>query len=332
MAHEIMENDGLVLAGKKAWHGLGIVLPERCDVITALKTAKLEWQVEVCDINPTLADGTPANAGDYRAVIRQDTREMFCSCKSGYRPIQNTEIADLAYEISGFSDRAVETAGSLRNGRRVFFTLALDEIAAASDDIIKPYLFIAAGHDMSMRLTFATIATRVVCANTFAVGMEEGKENCLRIKHTQNAGERMAMVQEWLANPIGQLKNYEQQARMMAETAVSDDQLQAYFTSVWQRIHGKLQVTPKGTSRRERTYENEVGQWLRNFRNDPRQTGLSTGGTLWAAVNSVTQWANHERTVREEEMDPTRRVDSVLFGSGHRVNVAAHDAALALLA
>jgi hypothetical protein len=119
---------------------------------------------------------------------------------------------------------------------------------------------------------------------------------------------------------------------MMAETAVSDDQLQAYFTSVWQRIHGKLQVTPKGTSRRERTYENEVGQWLRNFRNDPRQTGLSTGGTLWAAVNSVTQWANHERTVREEDMDPTRRVDSVLFGSGHRVNVAAHDAALALLA
>jgi phage/plasmid-like protein (TIGR03299 family) len=332
MAHEIMENDGLMLAGTPAWHGLGIVLPERTDVITALKTAKLDWEIEVAEINPVLADGTAVNPGDYRAIVRKDTGEMFAACKKGYRPVQNTEIADLAYEISNYSERAVETAGSLRNGRRVFFTLALDEIAVAADDVVKPYLFIATGHDMGMRLTFATIATRVVCANTFAVGMAEAGENCLRIKHTAAAEKRMQQVQEWLAHPTALLKKYEQQARMMAETPVSDEQLQAYFTSVWQRVNGRLQVTENGESRREKKYESEVGEWLRNFREDSRQTGLSTSGTVWAALNSVTQWANHERTVREEDTDPTRRTDSVLFGSAHRVNVAAHEAAALLVA
>lgn len=331
MAHQIMENDGVMLAGKPAWHGLGTVLPGRCDVITALHTANLNWQVEVAEITPTLADGTVADAGDYRAVVRQDTREMFCSCKKGYRPIQNTEIADLAYEISGFSDRAVETAGSLRNGRRVFFTLALEEISAAADDKIAPYLFIATGHDMSLRLTFATIATRVVCANTFAIGMQEAQDNCLRIKHTASADARMKLVQDWLSTPMQQLKSYETRARNMAVTEVNDEQLQAYFTSVWQRINGRLVVTEDGTSRREKKYETEVGQWLRNFREDSRQTGVSTSGTVWAALNSVTQWANHERTVREEDTDPTRRIDSVLFGSAHRVNAAAYDAAVALV-
>lgn len=330
MAHEIMENDGLMLAGTPAWHGLGIVLPERTDAMTALQTAKLDWEIEVADLCPTLADGSAVNAGDFRAIVRKDTCEMFGACKKGYTPVQNREIAELAYEISNFSERAVETAGSLRNGRRVFFTLALDQIEVAQDDHVKPYLFIATSHDMSMRLTFATTFTRVVCANTWRAAMQEVGDECLQIKHTPNADARIKQVQDWLKNPVALAKKYEQQARMMAETPVSDEQLQAYFTSVWQRINGRLQVTENG-SRRETKYENEVAQWLRNFREDARQTGVSTSGTVWAALNSVTQWANHERSVRQEQLDATRRLDSVLFGTAHNVNVAAHEAALALV-
>ena len=50
MAHLITETDGLMLAGQPAWHGLGTVLPERTDARTALKVAKLDWQVEVAPI------------------------------------------------------------------------------------------------------------------------------------------------------------------------------------------------------------------------------------------------------------------------------------------
>jgi len=329
--HEITETDGLVLAGQRAWHGLGTVLPERCDAITAMKTAGLEWQIEVAEFEATLASGEKVDCGDYRTVVRSDTREIFATCKKGYKPIQNTDLFDLAYEISSFSDRAVETAGSLRGGRRVFCLLAMDEIVAASDDKVQPYLFICSGHDLSLQLTIGAIATRVVCANTMAIGLSEMGDNSLRIKHTSSAEKRIQMVSEWLATPSAMLKKYENAVQRMAETPMSDDQLQAYFTSVWQRINGRLVVTEHG-SRRETKFENEVGQWLKNFREDERQTGVSTSGTVWSAVNAVTQWANHEKTVREEDTDPTRRVESVLFGSASRVNDAAHAAAEMLVA
>lgn len=330
MAHHITPNDGLMLAGKTAWHGLGTVLPERCDAIKAMQVAGLDWEVAVAPITATLDDGTQIDGGDYRAVIRKDTGEMFSTCKKGYRPIQNRDLFDLAYEISAFSDKAVETAGSIRGGRRVFCLMAMDQIAAASDDLVQPYLFIGAGHDGGMPVTMGGIVTRVVCANTFALALSEMGDNCLRIKHTASSDQRLQLIRDWLANPINAVANYEQSARRMAETEITEEQLQAYFTSVWQRINGKLMVTEKG-SRRETKFEKEVGQWLANFREDPRQTGVSTSGTVWAAVNAVTQWANHERSVRGVEEDSTRRLDSVLFGSGHRVNAAAHDAAFALI-
>jgi hypothetical protein len=110
--------------------------------------------------------------------------------------------------------------------------------------------------------------------------------------------------------------------------------LQAFFTSVWQRANGKL--TPEdiknSKSRRAQKYQGEVSQWLANFRDDARQTAQSTSGTVWAALNAITQYANHERTVRNEKQDASRRVDSVLFGTAGDLNKAAYDAAVALVA
>jgi len=110
--------------------------------------------------------------------------------------------------------------------------------------------------------------------------------------------------------------------------------MQAYFTSVWQRVNGRLNPTAAGNkpSRREGRFVTEVAGWVDNFRNHRFQTGLSTAGTVWAALNSVTQWVNHDRTVREEARDASRRTDAVMFGSGAEVQRAAYDAAVALLA
>lgn len=334
MAHRIESSDHLMLAGQPAWHGLGTVLPERTDARTALKVARLDWQVEVAPITATLTNGAQVDGGDNRLVVRADTGEAFAACKDGYTPIQNAEIAELAYEVSAQSERAVETAGSIRGGRRVWFLLDMGTIYAAADDKVKPYLFICAGHDLTLSLTLGSIATRVVCANTYAIAMREINGDSVKIKHTASAAERLTRVREWLAGPTASIKAYGENAIRMAEQGVTDEQLQAYFTSVWQRANGKLTAedikNPK--SRRSQKYAGEVAQWLANFRDDKRQTAQSTSGTVWAALNAITQYANHERTVRNEKQDATRRLDSVLFGTAGDLNRAAYDAAVALVA
>ena len=334
MAHEITATDGLMLAGQRAWHGLGTVLPERTDAMTALEVAKLDWKVEVAPIVAQLADGRQVEGGEHCAVVRSDTGEMFATCKSGYTPIQNRDIAELAMEVSQQSQRAVESAGSVRGGRRVWILLDMGTIFAASDDKIKPYLFIGAGHDRKMALTIGCIATRVVCANTFAIALSEMSTESLKIRHNASASERMAEVRHWLETPTSIFRGYGEKVVQLAETPITDEQLQAYFTSVWQRINGPLTSDDIANekSRRANNYAKEVGMWLRNFRDDKRQTGVSTSGTIWSALNSVTQWAQHEQTIRKESTGDNLRTNSVLFGSAADINKPAHDAAFALIA
>lgn len=331
--HEITKTDGIMLAGQPAWHGLGTVLPTRTDAFTALQTARLNWEVEVAEISATLKSGAVVTGGANRVVVRSDTGEVFATCKAGYRPIQNVDLAELAYEISNASECAVETAGSIRGGRKVWFLLDMGTVYAAADDKIKPYLFICTAHDLSMPLEIGAITTRVVCANTMRIALRELDQKCIRIKHTAAAETRVAMVKDLLQKPMEELRVFGTKATQMAEQGISDEQLQAYFTSVWQRANGALtqQDVADPESRRSQRYLQEVTQWLKNFRDDARQTGVSTKGTVWAAMNSVTQYANHERTVRNETEDPTRRLDSVLFGTAADLNKSAYDAAVALL-
>lgn len=332
MAHEITANDGIVLARKGAWHGLGTVLPESCDALAALDHARMNWEVEVCEFSATTRDGSQVGCGDHRAVVRSDTQEVFATCNSGYTPIQNAEIAQLAYDLSAASNRAVETAGSIRGGRKVWFLLDMGTIFAASDDKVKPYLFLGASHDLTMSLTVGSIATRVVCANTMAIAMREMSEGALKIRHTETASTRVEKIKDWLTTPKQSILNYGNAAVKMAETGISDDQIQSFFTSVWQKAYGKLtEADIKGDTRRSTVFQKEVGMWLRNFKLDHRQTSVSTSGSVWAALNAVTQYANHEKTVRMESQDGSRRQEAVLFGAGAKLNQHAFDSALALI-
>ncbi len=46
MAHEITQNDGLVLNKRSAWHNLGTIVDKAPTIDEALKIAKLDWTVD----------------------------------------------------------------------------------------------------------------------------------------------------------------------------------------------------------------------------------------------------------------------------------------------
>jgi phage/plasmid-like protein (TIGR03299 family) len=331
MAHGITSTDGLMLAGTPAWHGLGTVLPERCSAFEALDVAKMNWTVQVCPFTCDM-NGQEVFGGDFRAVIREDTKEVFATCSSDYRAIQNADIADMAYEISNQSGRAVESAGSIRGGRKVWFLLDMGTIYAAQDDKVKPYLFFGASHDLSMSLTVGTIATRVVCANTFKIALSEMGDNALKIRHTLSASDRVQRIKDMLTQPQQSVKAFADDVVRMVDAPITDDQIQSFFTSVWQKAYGKLtEADIKGDTRRATVFQKEVGTWLRNFKIDHRQTSVSTSGSVWSAFNAITQFANHEKTVRMEREDGTRRKESVLFGTSAKLNSVAYQSAMALV-
>jgi hypothetical protein len=147
MAHEITNTDGMVLAGKQAWHGLGTVVEEAPTPYQALHLAGINWNVIEAPLSATTFttddDGmeTPVRVQvpDRKCLLRDDTNEVLGIVSERYEVIQNREIADLIYEVATDDEITVESAGSLAGGKRIFFlchlgTFGLDH----GDDTVKP--------------------------------------------------------------------------------------------------------------------------------------------------------------------------------------------------
>ncbi len=199
MAHEISEVDELALAVRPAWHGLGKVLPRRMSPMEALEAAGLDWDVRTLEMRPfTRSDdrlvdvvdqtGAPVTCGHHRAIVRRDTLETLGTVTNGWSPIQNRAIARFLQNLTdtGIFGTAhpIETAGSIRRGRRVWFLLvcgarALEVFGGA--DVRLDTVLASVGHDGTAALDFRPTGVRVVCANTY--GEAERGAVTLKFRH-----------------------------------------------------------------------------------------------------------------------------------------------------
>jgi hypothetical protein len=72
--------------------------------------------------------------------------------------------------------------------------------------------------------------------------------------------------------------------------------------------------------------------WRTNLWADTKQTGMRSAGSLWSAVNAITQWVDHERTVKGEDTNDSLRLESNLFGVGSTIKEKAYATAEAWMA
>lgn len=339
MAHMIESTDGLVLAGEKAWHGLGIVLPQRPTVQEAVEVAKLGWRVETCPLTAHgvgSLDGENVPADGWRAIVRADTRTVFGCATDGYTAVQNGELAQFALDLAGSADAKVETAGSLRGGRDVFFLLPTGEIrvGAKGADVVKRYALLHASHDTSGSVNLIATDIRTVCANTLVQGLAGG--GGFRSKHTANVHARMSDAVASFRRIVEGGHKRAEAVQALAARPLTADERRDFFLAVYTasigRIPSKVETEADRTARDRAT--DTVSAWLANL-DDPRQRIDGIGGTAWAAFNAVTQWSDHERRTRRTDGLPTEteaRQFSGLFGQGADLKREAWSKALELVA
>ena len=74
--------------------------------------------------------------------------------------------------------------------------------------------------------------------------------------------------------------------------------------------------------------QKRLGEWD-GLMSDDRQNVAGVGGTVWAALNAVTQWHDHVRSATRIRAD--RRKHSNLFGESARDKRGAFMAAVAMV-
>lgn len=333
MAHELMATDGLVLAGKSAWHGLGTVVEDAPSIQGALRLAGLDWRVEqtagVYGIVETAAGPVRLAADSHVLNVRSDTHEVLGVVGAGYTPMQNAELADFAEALMSQGAR-VESAGSIRGGKRVWFLVRTDrvvELGADGADQVVPYVLLANGHDGSLAFWVQPTSVRVVCSNTFHLALSDRKEQAkvgraLRLRHTSGIMGRVDEAARVLEAWGLVVKGWEERARALAGVHLTRGQLRDYFAGVYKAAFAEPD-SDRGRSRRQ----NVLDRWYANM-DDRRQNIAGIRGTPWAAFNAVSQWSDHEQGPDQTRDERTYRN---MFGSGTDLKAAAWDAALALV-
>ncbi len=266
------------------------------------------------------------------ANVRSDTGDTLGVVKEGFRPVQNLELMKLVYAIAEDSGQVeIETAGIFKGGRVVYILARAKTLIRVGDtgkDISVPYLSFLNGHDGGMSLQIQPTAYRLSCINAHRMMLNENVVH-FSFRHSAGIMDRVQQARVAIQAALRGIDLYAEQARDLANTPLLRGDMMAFFTDVYAGKWGAIPAEPK-TDEDKRKYRRAgriITEWV-NLSHSPRQTFDGIGGTAWSALQSITEWADHAKTVRG---NGDARAFGNLFGDSHRLKASAHKMALALV-
>ena len=309
MAHELESQNGVASFAsfrEPAWHGLGTVFTEEKNTSEMLVAANLNgWNVRLEDLEIPSQLTSDKN---YQYVVRTNPTDKTQTDVLGivgerYVPLQNEDLFAFGDNILDGGGRW-ETAGSIRGGRVVFGSLALERETVLDPngvaDVVKTYLLINTSHDGSIAIQASITPVRVVCANTLNLALgnikkRDGVKQTFKIRHTQSAEGRIQVARETLGLANAYMDKFDIMAKLMIETEITAQQ----FNEIILAAYPKPDKDVKGAIKK---WENKV-----NLINDiyTGEYNHTIAGNAWGALNALTErldWHRNARGTNTENM------------------------------
>ena len=302
MAHELETQNGVASFAsfrEPAWHGLGTVFTEEKNTAEMLAAANLNnWNVRLVDVE---IPNTLTSDKSYQYVVRTNPTDSSQTDVLGvvgerYHVLQNEDLFSFGDNILDGGGRW-ETAGSIRGGRVVFGSLALERETVLDPngvaDKVKTYLLINTSHDGSIAIQASITPVRVVCANTLnlALGSKRGRnaiKQSFKIRHTQTANGKVQIARE----ALGLANAYMDEFDKLAHAMISKEITAQDFNNIILASYPKPEKDSKGAVKK---WENKV-----DVINDI-YTGEFNGmiaNTAWGAFNALTERLDWHRASR----------------------------------
>jgi phage/plasmid-like protein (TIGR03299 family) len=287
----------------------------------ALVAAGLDWKVTT----------EPLFSGAQEQVEAMLTRRSSDNSILGvvgpnYVPLQNTEAFDFFKPFIDEKAAAIETAGSLRHGKRVWVLAKInrDPLVIKGNDIVEKYVLLSNSHDGSLAVRVGFTPVRVVCNNTLSMAINSNASKLIRIKHTKNVAANLESVQEIMNLADSEFETTAQQYRMLTQKDINSKDLEKYVKIVF-NTHQKLAEVggDLGSLSNKKILEAVVPLFEKGRGNDMAEIK----GTYWAAYNAVNEYLQYERG-----SDNSNRMDNMWFGDSARLNKKALETALILAA
>ena len=298
MAHEIsvLEN-GLVeacYANKPAWHKLGHIFDlggtqGMTSAIAARQSNMDAWTVAKQPIY-TLHNGEYKLVPSQWGICRSDNGNTLGIVGDTYVPFQNHEAFSFLDSLVMDGILRYEAAIVLRGGAVISLLARMPGVDTfAEGDHGLRYILLSAGHDGNTPINLLPTGTRVVCANTWKMALQAGRNVNFSIKHTGKAEEHLRIAKQFISQFDKGFTLFRDKAQLLATRSVSLDQRRDYLETLFptKGADGKPKEGRGLTIR-----DNKVGEILA-FGMNKANTLPSMEGTWWGLWNSLTMAVDH---------------------------------------
>jgi len=317
MAHNI---NSLMYVGEKPWHSLGVYVGEK-EITSreAIIKAGLDWEVELVP----LVTATGLEVPMKQAVVRKDTQTTLGVVGNSYQPYQNTEAFAFLDSLVGKESAVYHTAGSLGNGEKTWILIKLPEVLRIGngDDIIEKYFLATNSHDGVYSIKHLLTPVRVICQNTLHQALSSGLAQS--VKHTGQTQRHLDDLRGLLLESNIFFTKLQEMSGLMLQKKLSYEERNDYYTKVLNIADEVGEITKRGQ---------KVLQTVQMLEECGKGTELpGVKGSLWGSYNAVVEYIDFSRVVKGSKTDPSKRIDSIVFGNGRNVKESAWDNALALI-
>ncbi|MDF1822268.1 MAG: DUF932 domain-containing protein [Alcanivoracaceae bacterium] len=319
MAHQI---EKMAYVGRTPWHGLGNKLAEQQPLEVWMQQAGLDWAIQEAPVRFINGDkghlGEILSFDDHKVLYRSDTHAPLSVVSQRYQVVQPREIMEFYRELTEKSGFELETAGSLKGGRKIWALAKTGQSGLLKgNDRTDAYVLLATACDGTLATTAQFTSVRVVCNNTLAVALN-GQSQCVKVSH-RSVFDAEA-VKKQLGISVSAWDDFMYGLKALSERKVKKTEAEAFVRAVFQ---------PRPEQVAQKSNERAMGKVLALFDGAGQGADLpSARNTAYGLLNAVTEFVDHQRRSHSNDY----RLDSAWFGQGAMLKSRALEQAESLAA
>ena len=315
MAHEIEQ---MAYVGRTPWHGLGNKLAEKQPLEVWMEQAGLDWTIHETPVRFINGDkghlGEILSFDDHKVLYRSDTHAPLSVVSQRYQVVQPREIMEFYRDLTEKSGFELETAGSLKGGRKIWALAKTGQSGLLKgNDRTDAYVLLATACDGTLATTAQFTSVRVVCNNTLAVALN-GQSQCVKVSH-RSVFDAEA-VKKQMGISVSTWDDFMYSLKALSERKVKQSEAEKFIRTLFQPHPKQVEL---------KSNERAMGKVLALFGGEGRGADLpSSRNTAYGLLNAVTEFVDHQRRARSAD----HRLDSAWFGRGSTLKQHAFNLAL----
>jgi phage/plasmid-like protein (TIGR03299 family) len=293
------------------------------DVLRALRTTKMDWDVEKRPLYYRDENKNEVVANDQAIVRIADNVQLGCASER-YKCVQNTEAARLFEPLLETGKFTIDQAG-VTTSNRVWITIRSDQefdITGKGDQVVSR-LIGSWKHDGGASVQFQYLPKRVVCSNMIQRMLDTTVRGGVAVRHYGNVGDAMNGVRG-VFEMLRECEGEDIKAMMqLYKKPVTD--IDSYFKGLLEKPDAAKYTSEASYKRAKTVYENILADMHRRYTGG-MGLDLCARGNYWAAYGAVTETIDHYLGVTGKRKD---YIDYAVFGQGARMRATAFDRAVA---